>query len=169
MPSGQVGEIRFRRTLLERTSPMMGPIVMMFLASVAMSATGDHHGIPPAGTAGVLVAMLVGTLLGRGQGVTLTHHALVVDNVRRRVIPWSGVQGILVDRALGQRTIVVCEAGGRRTRLPAPTGGAFSWDPRFEEKFHTIGRWWLDHRGPGWVPLTPLIAYGSDPGLYTPK
>lgn len=147
---------------------MLGPVAAILVAMAVMAGTG-HRLLPVAQpTAGALGAMLVGTLLGRGQSVALTREAIVISTVRRRTIPWSQIQGILVDRALGQRTIVVCEADGRRTRLPTPTGGAFSWDPRFDEKFHTIGRWWLDHRGPGWLPSAPLIAYGNDAGPYTP-
>ncbi|MHB9860539.1 hypothetical protein [Streptomyces sp. YIM S03343] len=91
-------------------------------------------------------------------GITLTPSAAIVRRVRKRTIPWSNVQAIQVESYAGSRTVVIYEAGGRRTRLRAPITGFLSWDRGFEEKFHTIGRWWLAHRGPDWVPVPPPWA-----------
>ncbi|MGW0885205.1 hypothetical protein [Streptomyces sp. NPDC002671] len=106
-------------------------------------------------------------------GVTLTPSAAIVRNLRRRTIPWSKVQAIQIEPLFGSRTVVIYEACGRRTRLRAPITGFLSWDRSFEEKFHTIGRWWLDHRGPDWAPAPPSGAQwggslASDGNPYAP-
>jgi hypothetical protein len=97
---------------------------------------------------------VIGSLVtGRGFGVTLTPSSARVHNLRRRDIPWSAVQAITIEKYLTARTIVLYDATGRRTRLRAPVTGFLAWDQQFEEKFHTIGQWWLAHRGPGWAPV----------------
>jgi hypothetical protein len=70
---------------------------------------------------------------------------------------------VQIESLFGSRTVVIYEAGGRRTRLRAPITGFLSWDRRFEEKFHTIGRWWLDHRGPDGAPVPPPKAQWGGP------
>jgi hypothetical protein len=77
----------------------------------------------------------------------------VVHDLRRRTIRWADVQGIWVESSMGVRRVVICEAGGRLTRLRAPITGFMSQDAAFEEKFQAIGEWWLRHRGPDWAPL----------------
>lgn len=89
-----------------------------------------------------------------GVGITLTADHAVVHNVRRRKIAWADVQCIRIESYLGSRTIVIYEASGRHTRLRAPIRGFLSWDRRFDEKFHTIGQWWLAHRGAAWTPVS---------------
>lgn len=120
---------------------------------------------------GVLLPLLL--ITSRSFGVTLTPAAAVVHNFRRRPIQWSDVQAIQIESLLGSRTVVIYEAGGRSTRLRAPSTGFLSWDRGFEEKFHTIGRWWLDHRGPDWTPVPPpWMLRGGPPastgGPYAP-
>lgn len=110
---------------------------------------------------GVLVLLALTTT--RTLGVTLTPSAAVAHNFRRRTIRWSNVQAVQVETLLGSRTVVIHEAGGRTTRLRAPVTGFLNWDRRFEEKFHTIGRWWLDHRGPDWTPVPPPAAWWRGP------
>jgi hypothetical protein len=103
---------------------------------------------------GLWLAMpLLAMILPPHFGITLTQSAAVVHHFRRRTIPWSEVQAIRIEFSQGRRTVVIYEANGRRTRLWAPTTGFLRWDRRFEEKFHAIGRWWLDHRGPDWTPV----------------
>ena len=46
----------------------------------------------------------------------------------------------------GSRTIVIYEFSGRRTRLRVPATGFLFWDRHFEEKYHAVGEWWLEHR-----------------------
>ncbi|MFJ9868880.1 hypothetical protein [Streptomyces sp. NPDC101165] len=109
------------------------------------------------------VLLPVALIISRPFGVTLTPSAAIVRNLRRRTIPWSNVQAIQIESLFGSRTVVIYEAGGRRTRLRAPITGFLSWDRSFEEKFHTIGRWWLDHRGPDWAPVPPPGARWGGP------
>ncbi|WP_326608285.1 hypothetical protein OG930_44200 [Streptomyces sp. NBC_01799] len=110
-----------------------------------------------------VAALFVLLVLGQYFGVTLTESTAIVHNLRRRTIQWSNVQAIRVERVQGAQTIVIYEAGGRRTRLRAPITGFLSWDRGFEEKFRTIGRWWLDHRGPDWAPVLLPGAQWSGP------
>ncbi|MFE9446504.1 hypothetical protein ACFYO2_48300 [Streptomyces sp. NPDC006602] len=108
--------------------------------------------------------LLVLLILGQHFGVTLTESTAVVHSLRRRTIHWSNVQAIRVERLHGNQIVVIYEAGGRRTRLRAPITGFLCWDREFEEKFRTIGRWWLDHRGPDWTPaLLPGAQWGAPP------
>nr|WSY53555.1 hypothetical protein OG999_27815 [Streptomyces sp. NBC_00886] len=100
-------------------------------------------------------------------GITLTPSAAVVRNLRRRTIPWADIQGVQIESILGTRSVVLHEADGRRTRLRAPFTGFLAWDRHFEEKFHVIGRWWLDHRGPDWTPAPPPPTWWNTP--YTPE
>ncbi|MER5796450.1 hypothetical protein [Streptomyces sp. NPDC001980] len=110
---------------------------------------------------GVLLPLVL--ITSRRFGVTLTPSAAIVHGLRRRTILWSNVQAIRVESVLGSRTVAIYEAGGRHTRLRAPTTGFLSWDRSFEEKFHTIGRWWLAHRGPDWVPVPPPGVWWGGP------
>jgi len=93
----------------------------------------------------VVLFFLVMVLLGRSFGITLTPTEARVRNLRRRVIRWSDVRAVTTERVLGTHFVVLHEAN-RRTRLRAPITGFLVWDRRFEEKYHTIGQWWLDHR-----------------------
>jgi hypothetical protein len=78
-------------------------------------------------------------------GITLTTTEARVHNLRRRVIRWDDVRGVTVQSLFGTRTVVLHE-DHRRTRLRAPSTGPLAWDRRFEEKYHTIGQWWLTRR-----------------------
>ncbi|MGW3675664.1 hypothetical protein [Streptomyces sp. NPDC005166] len=106
---------------------------------------------------------LVLLLLGQYVGVTLTESTAIVHSLRRRTIQWSNVQAIRVERFQRTQIVVIYEAGGRRTRLQAPITGFLCWDHEFEEKFRTIDRWWLDHRGPDWTPVPLPGAQWSGP------
>ncbi|MET8331637.1 hypothetical protein [Streptomyces sp. NPDC005181] len=107
--------------------------------------------------------LFVMLIVGQYVGVTLTESTAIVHNLRRRTIRWSNVQAIRVEPFQGIRTVVLYEASGRRTRLRAPITGFLNWDRGFEEKFHTIGRWWLEHRGPDWAPVPVPGAQLSGP------
>ncbi|MEU2426130.1 hypothetical protein ABZ619_34850 [Streptomyces sp. NPDC007851] len=109
------------------------------------------------------VLLLLALTTTRTLGVTLTPSTAVAHNFRRRTILWSDVQAIRVESFFGSRTVVIYEAGGRATRLRAPVTGFLNWDRGFEEKFHTIGRWWLDHRGPDWTPVPPPATWWRGP------
>jgi hypothetical protein len=142
--------IEFRLTILLRLTPVIGGLVGVVTANLAIWITS---GVFYAGDSirvflGVAVAgSAYSLLLTRGIGITLTPIAAEVENLRRRTIPWSDIQAIRIGGRFGYRTVVLHQTNGRRTRLRAPITGLFIWDDkRFEEKYHTIGRWWLDHR-----------------------
>ena len=154
--------IRYRLTRLQRLLTVL-PIIVVMACEIVFSQDGGpvRPVIFTLVMCGVLMPMAL--LLSRSFGVTLTPSAAIVHNLRRRTVPWSNVQAIQVDSLFGSRTVVLYEAGGRRTRLRAPITGFLSVDRGFEEKFHTIGRWWLDHRGPDWTPVPPPGARWSGP------
>ncbi|MEU6199934.1 hypothetical protein [Streptomyces sp. NPDC047061] len=161
MPAEQ---IRYRLTVLQRLLPMLPTIVIVMSSQVVFRLEGDPTG-PLLVSAVVLcgVLPLLGLITSWSLGITLTPSAAVVHAFRRRTVPWSDVQAIRIEPLLGSRTVVIYEAGGRCTRLRAPSTGILSWDRDFEEKFHTIGRWWLDHRGPDWIPVPPPWTPWSGP------
>ncbi|MEU6535675.1 hypothetical protein [Streptomyces sp. NPDC047000] len=147
--------IRYRPTLLQLMLPVLPSTV--FFTAVAISSLQDGGMFRPLRFAVVIwaVVLVLGLATSRPLGIALTPSAAVVRVFRRRTIPWADVQAICVESQFGSRIVVIYEASGRVTRLRAPITGWLKWDRRFEEKFHTIGGWWLDHRGPDWVPVPP--------------
>lgn len=146
--------VRFRPTWYQRLAPLLPGALLVTSLTIAAPLLSPH----PAGpdftfAAAVWLAMPAALLLSARFGVTLTPTAAVVHNPRRRTIPWADVQGIWIESGRGVRRVVICEAGGRITTLRAPATGALYQDAAFEEKFRTIGEWWLRHRGPQWTPL----------------
>lgn len=166
MEQSQVGamppeRIRYRLTPLQRVLPVLPLVVCALGAHIwGVMTWGETF----SAEVGMWVALPFVLMIPFPPfGVTLTPSAAIVYKFRRRTIPWADVQAIRVEPYQGARTVVIYEAGGRRTRLRAPITGFLSWDRSFEEKFHTIGRWWLDHRGPDWAPVPPTGAQWSGP------
>ncbi|WP_406467472.1 hypothetical protein [Streptomyces sp. NBC_01594] len=149
--------IRYRRTRFQCALPLLPAAVLAVVIEITEildGMRGDPFSLGAADPFWLWIAMpLLAMIVFPRYGVTLTPSAAVVHNLRRRIIPWSDVQGVHTESSLGQWTVVIYEASGRRTRLRAPMTGVLSWDRRFEEKFHTIGRWWLAHRGSDWTPV----------------
>lgn len=151
--------VRYRLTPSQHVLGLLFSTAFM-VPGILIWAT-DKSGSRPAGLGpGAFIALWVVSLwvvsvaLTSSVGITLTPTAAVVHTLRRRNIPWCDVRAVRIENVMGTRTVVICEANGRSTRLRAPVSGFPRWDRRFEEKFHTIGRWWLDHRGPDWTPVT---------------
>ncbi|MFG2954335.1 hypothetical protein ACGF5O_11460 [Streptomyces sp. NPDC048291] len=162
--SSEQQNIRYRLTIRQRLLPMLPGLGVVMLSQGLFWFEGgsfDPVIVPGLFVWGVLLPLV--QIATRGFGVTLTPSAAVVHNFRRRTIPWANVQAIQIESLLGSRTVVIYEAGGRQTRLRAPTTGFLTWDRDFEGKFHTIGRWWLDHRGPDWVPVPPPGVWWGGP------
>ncbi|MPY59543.1 hypothetical protein [Streptomyces spongiae] len=156
--------VSYRLTLLQRVLPALPLATVGVVCQVFFRLEGSA---PPALVlvTSMWIAMpLLGLLPFPRFGVTLTPSAAVVRNVRRRTIQWSNVQAVQVEQTMGTRRVVLYEAGGRRTPLRVPITGFPAWDSRFEEKFHTIVRWWFDHRGPDWTPVPPRWAIGHNDG-----
>ena len=154
--------IRYRLTRLQRLLPVLPSVVLVMAFQVLIWWDGGPFG--PLLVSGLLIWGVLPVLItSLPFGVTLTPSAAIVRNLRRRTIQWSNVQAIQMESFFGSRTVVIYEAGGRCTRLRAPITGFLSWDRSFEEKFHTIGRWWLDHRGPDWAPVPPPGAQWGGP------
>ncbi|WP_351223040.1 hypothetical protein [Streptomyces sp. NPDC002133] len=154
--------IRYGLTPFQRALPFL-PLavfcVVIEVVEVVDWIRGDAFSVGAANPFWVWIAMpLLAMIVFPRHGITLTASAAVVHNLRRRTIRWSDVQGVHTESSLGQRTVVIYEASGRRTRLRAPVTGVLCWDRRFEEKFHAIGQWWLAHRGPDWSPVSPQLA-----------
>ncbi|XUL89647.1 hypothetical protein ACQ86D_25940 [Streptomyces galilaeus] len=152
-------------TVWQRTMPFLPAFVMtaiLFIISTTGAGTTSPGGLP--GLAAFWIVLLILTLLFSHRfGITLTPSAVVVHNLRHRTIPWPDIQAIQPESLLGTTTIVLYEANGRRTRLRAPSTGFPARDRHFEEKFHTIGTWWLAHRGPDWTPFPPRPAWPTAP------
>jgi hypothetical protein len=137
--------IRYRPSRVQQA-----PAFVFIAMCVAMGAVMGLDGAliwPMAPVAALIVAQW-GYIAFR-VGITLTPE---VHNLRRHTIRWADIQAIQVEGYLGSRAIVIYRTDGSRVRLRAPITGFLAWDRRFDEKFHTIGRWWLDHRGAGWAP-----------------
>jgi hypothetical protein len=105
-------------------------------------------------TAIPIAAMLfiVTALETRWFGVTLTSTEVRVHSLRRRTIRWTDVRAVTTENVLGTRVVVVHEEN-RRTRLRAPITGWLTWDRHFDQKYQTIGQWWLEHSGTVEQPL----------------
>ncbi|MDF6044854.1 hypothetical protein LRD69_22430 [Streptomyces sp. JH14] len=157
--------IRYRYTRLQGVLPVLPLLVVVGGTTVIDWMTLKRAGSEIAESLGTWAALLIVLLiLGQYFGVTLTESTAIVHSLRHRTIQWSNVQAIRVENFQGARIVVIYEAGGRRTRLRAPITGFLCWDRGFEEKFHTIDRWWLDHRGPDWAPvLVPGAQLNSPP------
>ncbi|MFK0157756.1 hypothetical protein ACIQVK_37535 [Streptomyces sp. NPDC090493] len=156
--------VRYRLTKFQRLLPALPgfAVVVPFQVLIWLEdGTFDSTVLPALLTWGVLVPLL--QIATRGFGVTLTPTTAVVHSFRRRTIPWADVQAIQIESVLGSRTVVIYEAGGRQTRLRAPMTGFLNRDRSFEEKFHIIGRWWQQHRGPDWVPVPPPPVWWGGP------
>lgn len=149
-----VGIVEFRMTVLQRLMPMASAVIGCVLALAAVQLMGEPTSFDAIlhGLAAPLIGALIGTLAPPTYRITLSPHMAQVRNLRRRTIYWSDVQVIRIEKQFTNRTIVIYEADGRKTRLRAPVTGFLVWDRRFEEKFHVIGQWWLDFRGPDWQP-----------------
>lgn len=154
------GEIRFRLGIWQCLLPVMPAFLGLGLGTLnpaGRAAFGPWFFVPWA--ASVLLLTVISATFPFG--ITLTPSAAVVRNLRRRTIPWVSVQSVRVERIMGGRFVALYEADGRRTRLRAPMTGFLQRDRDFERKFHTVGQWWLAHRGNDWVPVPP-------PGTGTP-
>ncbi|MFE1286841.1 hypothetical protein [Streptomyces sp. NPDC058751] len=146
--------IRFRlgiRQCLLPVTPVFLSLGLNSLNPAGRAAFGPWFLVPWAASA--LLATVVSVTVPFG--ITLTPSAAVVRNLRRRTIPWASVQSVRVEQIMGSRFVALYEADGRRTRLRAPMTGFLQRDRDFEVKFHTIGQWWLAHRGGDWVPVPP--------------
>jgi hypothetical protein len=76
---------------------------------------------------------------------------------RRRVLYWREIQSIRVDQRGSRYRIHVYgdDPDGKRTVLPVPYSAGFARDPKFRDKYHLIGQFWLIHRGDEWRQLPP--------------
>jgi hypothetical protein len=137
----------------------VGQIVLRFTGprpSVPDTLTpAEHHELFVFNIVAMSVALVLftlGFLLNRRLGITLTPTEARVHKVRRRDIPWSEISGVAVETQFGTRYVVLYDAISGHTRLRAPITGLPIPDRRFEEKYHTIGQWWLAHHEQGGEP-----------------
>ena len=156
--------VRYRSTRLQRVLPVLPLLVVVMGTHIWEWLDGVPLRTEVTETFGMWAVMpFVLLIVGRYFGITLTQSTAIVHNIRRRTIQWADIQAICIEPFQGTRTVVIYEAGGRRTRLRAPLTGFLSWDSGFDEKVHTIGTWWLEHRGPDWAPVPPPRASGKAP------
>ena len=154
-------EIRFRQTAWQRTMPFA--IIPVFSCAEAAyrlwgpqppaadaPSTGTQHAMIVFSYVVIAFAVLImalGFLMSQSFGITLTPTEARVHGVRRRTIRWSDVRAVTTEKKLGTRYVILHQAD-RRTRLRAPITGFLITDRDFDAKYHTIGQWWLAHRGP---------------------
>jgi len=86
-------------------------------------------------------------------GVDLDEHQAVVRGLFTRRVAWDTVQAVVVEKALGERRIVLVTPG-RRYRLSAPAAGPLSPDRDFDAKLDALRSWWLAHRSTDTPPPT---------------
>ena len=137
--------VRYRMTRLQQI-PVYFPLVLM-LAEWSITTQDAGHWLVIVPALALITVPIVG--LTNAAGIELTAHEAIVRRLGRRRIPWADVECIQIERRFGTRVIAIYEVSGRRTALRAPATGILQRDRQFEEKFQTIGRWWLEHRGAG--------------------
>jgi hypothetical protein len=72
--------------------------------------------------------------------VTLTPRGVIVRGAGGRLIDWSDITDVSVEKAFGNRRVVLTRTAGKRVRLHAPQSYL---DRRFDEKFQAIHSCWL--------------------------
>ena len=139
--------VHFKPTLTQRFAPALGFVAGM--GTVELYFWLADRLFVPVALAGPLVGLLIATganILIGSPGLVLTPWTAEVTKLRQRIVWWPDVREIRVERHQLMRTIVLYEHNGQRTRLRVPITGFLAWDRHFEEKYHTIGHWWLEHR-----------------------
>ena len=153
-----VATMRLRATAAE-ILPELLPLLLWLIVD------GATHGTQRWAWATFLLVALInfGRVAGLPQ-ITLTATEVIWHPLfRRRRVRWSQVHAITCESALLTRTVVLW-VDGRPIPIRTPT----RWGPsvrRFEERYHTVGRWWMAHRGPDWSPPQPPASSpdGADP------
>jgi hypothetical protein len=116
-------------------------------------------------TLAALLLLLGAGFLSFGRSVLLTADQLTVRGLRPRTVPWGEVRAITVEPRRGGRRIVVTEADGRRTPLPAPRVGLLLWDSEFEAKLGTLRSWWHTRTEAGTPPADAAVQASDRPPL----
>lgn len=110
---------------------------------------------PPIDVLGVALLLVFGATVARScwsVGVTLTPaHAVVHGYLHNRRVAWSEVRAVTQEPWATDRQVVLWTPDGP-VRLRAPSTVLGLGRTRFERDFHTIGQWWLAHRGADWRP-----------------
>ena len=129
------------------------PVIVLVGASAYLTTDSTRRMHPSVALLWIPYALLVAaiaTLIGR-LGVTLTPSDAVIHGLWRTRVRWAEIAAVTQERSFGSRYVRIWTHYGYSRRLRAPYVPFFGVGRRqFEESFHLIGRWWLDHRGPGW-------------------
>lgn len=138
---------RLRLTIGQRLAPVIGVVAGMLTVQLcAWYSTGAFPVWRTVDIAGWCAFYCVVVELGTLRfDVTLTPWTAELRRPRR-VIWWRDVRTIRVEKRWLSRRVVIYELDGRRTRLNAPITGFLVWDKHFEDKYHAIGTWYLEHR-----------------------
>ena len=143
--------MRLRASLFVSVATLL-PLALP-LAWIA-SRTHPPSNLPAAAWVSYLAIALAFLAVDHWYGITLTPDEAVIHSLGNTRIRWANVQGITQESYAGVRRIIVWTDDGRRVRLRAPVMPFPRIGRRkFDEAFHTIGRWWLAHRGPAWEPI----------------
>ena len=147
--------IHYQFTIAQVALPMFAA-PWIGLGIIALMAW--HDGIPVLptdvrNTAIDAVFFPVASLAVRARSVTLTPAGLIVRGRGVRVIDWSDVRNVAVERQFGVRTVVIRDAHQRRTRLNAPSS---LLDRDFDAKVEVIRACWLGQYDWGRYPSVVL-------------
>lgn len=99
---------------------------------------------------------VLAVVLHRWIGIDLTPAVAVVNNLRRRCIPWADITDVTQRRRLGSRRVLLWTAD-QHIWLPAISDFGAG---RFDVEFRTIRQWWLEHRDD---PAGPDLNEASRP------
>jgi hypothetical protein len=76
-------------------------------------------------------------------GINLTETEAVVNNLRRRRLPWCDIAAVTQEPFMGGTRVVLWTIGGDRVPLRSPLVDMTGIGRRrFESDFQVIGRWW---------------------------
>jgi hypothetical protein len=150
--------VHFKLTPMQRFLPLLGGVVG--LAGVELYFWLADGLFEPLAVVAPMIGVLIGTginIMTGSPSLVLTPWTAEVTRLNQRIVWWPDVREIRVERRGLVRVVTLYEYNGRRTRLRAPITGFLMWDRDFEQKYHAIGHWWLEHRliEPA-APETPL-------------
>jgi hypothetical protein len=135
--------IKYRLTPLQRIFPLLVGVLAAFaaadLATLVSSqplSMGEIWGVLE-GLGAMCLAVLIFT---QSFDVTLTPQGVIVQGVGGRLMEWSDITDVSVEKAFGNRKVVLTRIAGKRVRLRAPQSYL---DRHFDEKFQAIYACWL--------------------------
>lgn len=141
----------FRPPLWTAGPPLL--VAIIWLAPLVFHVNGSHV---PASLLAIYAALAlfnVGFRWWAGLIRTPTH--AIVRGLRVQRIRWADIQGVGVQSSFGTEFIALWTADGRAVKPRAPLCSLNIGRGAFIRDYHSIGQWWLAHRGDDWAPTPP--------------